>query len=782
MGHKSAISIPAIVFSGLYLAVHFVPDLGGADVMGAQWLYASCLDALVVVYIFINRKNYSEAILSLFQNKFSWLYSFLLLWALGSYFYAINPIESLVVLARLVTTYFIFINLSILFYQQEPIRVLNNIAYIIAFILFYDAVFVLKGFSTNIENMNLDQNIISLMGNHGNKNVMAASLLFKFPFLVWIIVTHKLIGRIVGMVVLYLGVMALSILNTRSTYVGLATIFVIFSITTIYFKRKSNWKSIGMQIAYFLIPLILGVFSANLILENAVKIQGVQTGYGTVSKRIGDITVASEQNSRIHLWKAAIDYSIKHPLLGAGYGNWKLASIPYEKEYTNDLFVPYHAHNDFLEMFADLGFIGGACFAGMFVWLLISTLTIWRNKEASQYHLFATIALMTITCYAVDALLNFPAERTAMQTLLAIGALLVCLPLVFNKHYSQSSLASILVKWHKTIYFVLAVLLIVPSIFITQKTYASLKVQKYVMGEIDSDPKMPLDEVKEAFPAIPNLSTSTLPIPALIARYYYRDKMYEEALKLLKESDQVNPFLHYNDFIRTAVYASKQQYDSVSHYANLAFYNWPRATSYYKNAIFAAAKKRDTIAIQKAFDVYHKYRPSGEAWNQYLLAMYEVKGQADTRLVRLLDSAIKTYPADSALFVNTVNIYSRAGAIGLQNTSIADFAAQGAQAFQKRQYQKAAEWYLKATTMDPNNYTHFENAGICYYTAKKYEEAVIQFKKASQFATATTGKSEFFMAMSLLSLGKKELACGALQSAKQKKYPGVDPFIQQNCK
>jgi tetratricopeptide (TPR) repeat protein len=273
-----------------------------------------------------------------------------------------------------------------------------------------------------------------------------------------------------------------------------------------------------------------------------------------------------------------------------------------------------------------------------------------------------------------------------------------------------------------------------------------------------------------------------LPIPALVARYYFRDKHYDEALRLLKESDNINPYLHYNDFIRTAVYASKQQYDSVSYYAKKAFYNWPRATSYYKNVMFAGAKKKDTVEIQKAFDVYVKYRPSAEAWNQYLLAMYEVKAGADARLVHLLDSAIKTYPADSAVFVNTVNIFSRSGSIGLKNNIIADFAAQGAVAFQKGNYSKAAELYARASTVDPTNYTHFENAGICYYTAKKYDQAIPYFQKASQFPAATTGKSEFFMAMSYIALNKKELACTVLQQAKRKNYPGVDAQIQQNCK
>jgi O-antigen ligase len=282
---------------------------------------------------------------------------------MASYFYAINPTESLVTLARLVTTYFIFINLSILLFKQDVKKIFNIISIFVSFILLYDAIYVISGFSKNMETVSLDQNIFSLMGNHGNKNVMAASLLIKFPFVLWVILNNKVIGKVLGLISLFLGIFALFILNTRSTFVGLLLIFSIYTITTIFYKYKSDKKGMLFQIGYFLIPIIFAYFSANLILANAVEMQGFQGGYGTVSKRVGDINVASEENSRIHLWKAAADYAAKHPLLGAGYGNWKLASIPYEKERATDLFVPYHSHNDFIEMFADLGLIGGLSFA-----------------------------------------------------------------------------------------------------------------------------------------------------------------------------------------------------------------------------------------------------------------------------------------------------------------------------------------------------------------------------------------------------------------------------------
>lgn len=86
--------------------------------MGAQWLYTSLVDLVVLGYIFINRKTYSEAISSVFSHQFTLLYTFYFIWALISISYAMNMIEAIVCLARLVSTFFIFTNLSILLFKK----------------------------------------------------------------------------------------------------------------------------------------------------------------------------------------------------------------------------------------------------------------------------------------------------------------------------------------------------------------------------------------------------------------------------------------------------------------------------------------------------------------------------------------------------------------------------------------------------------------------------------------------------------------------------------------
>lgn len=759
----------------LYLLVHFVPDFGGADVMGAQWLYVSVVDVLVLAYILLNKAVFEKAIEAVFNLKFTIIYSFLVLWAVLSLMYAINAIETLVCLARLLSTYLIFVNLSILFYKRNLTPLFNVVASMVAIVLFFDALYVLTGFSKNMVDMNLDQNIVSLTGKNGNKNVMAASLLIKFPFVLFVILHNKLIGKIAGLLVLFLGIMALFILNTRSTYLGLGLVVVLFAITTYLLHKKQGIKKVGSQLAFLIVPLFFAFLAANTMLSKAVDIQGFQGGYGTITKRAGDITVASEENSRIKLWKAAIDYSTKNPLFGAGYGNWKLASIPYEKEYTNDLFVPYHCHNDYIEMFADLGIIGGISFSALFVLLGFTVVQFWRKSKEDNHKLMMSIALMAIACYFVDAFFNFPVERTSMQTMFALSAALLFLPTYFTDANTRQEKK----KFNVALLLLIPLLLILGAIYVNYQTYTSLKVQKYVMGEINEDPKMALEDVKEAFPAIPNLSTSTLPIKALVARYYLRDKQNEEAMRLLNESDQVNPYLHYNDFIKTAIFSSQGKFDSTFKYAKKAFYNWPRATSYYKNMIFACAKMKDTAEATKAFKTYIKYRNSAEGWNQYIVGLIEINQTPNAITKALLDTAIKKFPADSALFVNTKAIlYGNA----VNNGTLPNYALTGAAAFQKGQYKQAAKWYIKATEVDPNNYTHYENAGICFYTSKSYDEAVLYFNKAIALPTANTGKSEFFKAMSLIVLGNKNEACAALQAAKRKNYPGVDAQIAQYCK
>jgi tetratricopeptide (TPR) repeat protein len=328
------------------------------------------------------------------------------------------------------------------------------------------------------------------------------------------------------------------------------------------------------------------------------------------------------------------------------------------------------------------------------------------------------------------------------------------------------------------VFFSLALLMIIPSIYVQKLTFDSLKIQKIIISEV-ANPLMKTEDV-EKLPAIPDLSAFTLPLKAVLARYYIRDKKYDKALALLKESDNVNPYLYYNDFLRTFIYAEKNNIDSALIYGKKAFYNWPNATSYYKNLIFAASKKKDSTEVKKAFNLIVDHFNTPFTWNNYLLGMYEVKGNADANLNYMLDSAMKMFPNDSATFTQTKAIFKRSE-IDANNKTIKDYLEEGINAFQKGQYVKAANFYMKAANIDPTNYTHQENIGLCFYSAQKYTDAIPYFKKSIAVGTSTTGKSEYYLGMCYLATGKKTEACNALQLANTKKYPDAAASIKINC-
>jgi tetratricopeptide (TPR) repeat protein len=198
--------------------------------------------------------------------------------------------------------------------------------------------------------------------------------------------------------------------------------------------------------------------------------------------------------------------------------------------------------------------------------------------------------------------------------------------------------------------------------------------------------------------------------------------------------------------------------------------------------MFSAAKNKDSNEVKKAYQLYSKYRAGAQADAKYLLAMYEVKGYADKAMMDLLDSSKVKFPNDSTILENVNNFFYKGGTIAQGAGMVNDFTKNGLAFFVKQQYLKAADIYIQAAKLDPNNYTHYENTGICYYMNKNYAQSLPYFEKVIQFPNANTGKSEFYMAMSLISLGQNRQACTALFSAKKKGYPGVDDYIKKYCK
>ena len=144
---------------------------------------------------------------------------------------------------------------------------------------------------------------------------------------------------------------------------------------------------------------------------------------GNIGSQLGDIEFTEKSsNGRFQYWSDAYDHIIDHPIIGAGLGNWKIASISYGKEHVKGYTVPYHAHNDFIHVFAEVGILGGVTYLSLFgllTFFLFRLLYVQRKEDGNtDFSLF--LLVLPFIIYGIDAGLNFPVARPLMQSSLAL--------------------------------------------------------------------------------------------------------------------------------------------------------------------------------------------------------------------------------------------------------------------------------------------------------------------------------------------------------------------------
>jgi O-antigen ligase len=252
-------------------------------------------------------------------------------------------------------------------------------------------------------------------GLTGNKNIAAASVMVKLPFVLYFFIESNFIKKFLGTIIISLSVLSVLFIAARASYISFILFFASSLIACFVFN-----KGIKQRIL-FLVPIFFGytigfVFGNLFIPTNASS---------SIVNKVNTISFTQEGSSgRTLLWKDAYNYTFDHPYLGGGLGSWKIESAPYWNAHGSDYLVPYHAHNDFLEIFAELGLFGGFLYLTIFLYLAF-LFFIHIKFKFSRNKLIYFISLISLGCYFIDSFFNFPMERPIMQIsfafLLAIG-------------------------------------------------------------------------------------------------------------------------------------------------------------------------------------------------------------------------------------------------------------------------------------------------------------------------------------------------------------------------
>jgi len=756
----------------LFSLVHFVPAYEALDPIGSQWLYLSLVDVVAVIYILIYWGRYKYLFSKIKNNKILLFYTLFAIWAIASYFYAFNNVETIVCLARLITTFVSTIVVVLFFLNNKELIYVTLL--LLALTLVYDSFSILNNFITNanLGKTKLDELILSLRGLNGNKNVMAASFVIRLPLLIYFLYeSNKYVIKITVAILLLIATTCIFILNTRSTFVTLFIFLFLHVVFIIYMHYRKILIALK-ELAFFILPIIIAFVLANNLITNAnnAPINNGTNGYGTVTERIKTIQFTDEGSSaRLRLWREAISYAKQHPIIGCGYGNWKLASIPFEKAFANEADVPYHSHNDFLEIATELGILGLLLFLGIFAF---SAFAFIKALKAKKLDALFFIIILSLIGYMVDAMLNFPTERSTIQALFSFNIAIIIALFVYK--------FGTIIKEKKGVTIFVPIIIFVAvaySSFINYKTYEWLKLQNKIFFDVmgKTEPKIPTDQIEEDFPDIPNLTYSTIPSNGILARYYIRDKRYNEALALIETTKNINPYIGYYGFLKTDCFFNMGKIDSAFYYAKQCYYERPRSISYYNNLVNIASDKRiaDTAEIKKAFKSFTFYRNESAAWSTYLKCLINTNKVPSTEIKKILDSANLLFPKDSAFLSFKI--------VTTQNVDYDSLFKVAINKFSTKSYSEAIKVFKKLIVIRPNEYANYENLGLCYFSSNQFNEAIPYFDKAISISNNATGKSAFIKGVALLNLGKKKEACSSFQQAQQKNYPDAATNIKNNC-
>ena len=397
----------ALVCTYFFSLFTFPGDDRVLDVNSWRLFLFSILNFVSLTFIFFEStlfQYFKEAI----KSKVSIVIALYFLWALSSYFYAINPTEVLVRSTYIINFYISLIVfyafLRFLNVSKNQIAIFFLISAIIHLLPSYSNYLTIVQVEPNNNNFNKE-----IMGFYFNRNITSINNLFHLQFTLYLILNSKnVLIRVVSVLVSFLILYLTFILASRAAIILLILLSSFYLLSLIIEKRKLK-DILKTQFGVLSISLILAFF---LSISNL----GADSSANPIN-RISSITVEEQStNGRLRYYEQSSDLFFKSPIIGLGLGSWKIKSVDTDKENILSYVIPYTVHNDFLENAVELGLIGLILF--MLIFYYPVKYSISDYLKSNDPFTLCLIAIMII--YLVDSNLNFPAIRASQLFFLAI--------------------------------------------------------------------------------------------------------------------------------------------------------------------------------------------------------------------------------------------------------------------------------------------------------------------------------------------------------------------------
>ena len=750
-----------------YLCIGFTPNLEAVDKIAPQWLLMGILNLLSFFYVIYSRNYFEQRITQTLSTYLSITYIGFIVWAGFSYFYAINSTEVLVNISRQVNVLMMFLAMGFFVYSLKSKSTFLSL--VIIAILSIEVYAVLNE-ALQMVNASGVISAGTLKGVTANRNITAFSIAIKIPFVLFLIYKNqKTLYKCLLSGIILLSILCLSMIQSRASFLAVGLILVLFlGLCVVLFITDKNKKYL-FQYGYLLIPFLAAIAINQALLSD--KGADALARASTISAGTNDGSV----NQRLRYYEDVLTHLSSNPIFGVGLGNWKLKSIDYDSKDVVGYVVPYHAHSDFIQLGAELGIVGFLLYLGVFVWAVFFTYRLIRySKLYVEEKVFLFLLLTALGVYSIDANLNFPIARPQVLVVWALIMALINYYYIKELRFNKKSESKPVLNYT---FFGIAMLTLLPSIYISNKVYESLKGQMFLLQDFNSNQfNVPLTQIDHLVPDIPNITVTTIPINSVKARYYVNAKQYDKALALLDNGTKANPYLYYSEILKSQIFQEKGQIDSAKTYAKKAFFGLPNNDLHATRYINLINVSRDRRALEEAFE-FLTYRNNPNNWKNYLIIASGLYPPKDKGLTEKAKLATELFPGNQ----DFLGLY-RQIAVGQAGVNkAAAFSAKGLEFFNNANYKNAAQQFEKAMENNPLDYTHFENAATANYLLGNLEKAEQQIDIVINELNPLNGKCEYIKALIYIKYGDPIGACPLLKTSVDSGYSQAQSAQNQYC-
>ncbi|MBP1646236.1 MAG: hypothetical protein H6Q16_1811 [Bacteroidetes bacterium] len=636
------------ILIAIYLLIQIFPPLWVLDSTTMKHYVFSLLNVFSIIFIlfYIRKKEYIIP-QSIFKNKISYSWLLLILIMLVSFFQSMNIAESIVTLNRWLIIYLLFIYFSI-FLNKKPslFRNIVNITIIISVInvLWCIIAYYVVGAHVN------PRNNLYLNGFYGNKNIFAAAILFKLPFLYYAFVFKKNWTKWFSLFLIFSLTFCLVILSARTSFIGLImqlTLLFAFALF-IVLKLKKSKKIIFLSLI-IISSALLGFVGGDRFLKynfnrycvsshNAQKYDLTEDSY-SVSNRFKSIEEGNSKG-RLKIWRNTITIIKDNPIKGYGVGNHKLAIMKVETPQKFNFIVSDHAHNDYLEMWSELGIFGLIIYLLLFTsafFLFIKTQ--WKTNISKTTRFISFVGLLCVVNYMNDAMFNFPLERADCQLYLALGMVLILVSYIKTKKETNPA------STKKIVFYIIAFLTIGITTIETMHYMSSiLQKTKILQTNGNKRIKFTAEQWNKIFPPLPTIDENANPIALTKGMRYDAEKNWRKAIDVII-NDKSNPYLALKEYRLSNYYFKLGMQDSAEYWARESMKMKPLCYDPVKILVRKYSKEnRYDISDTIITNYISKYKFNK---NSYLdLIDVKLKLNQKEEILNVLDSALYYFPDD----------------------------------------------------------------------------------------------------------------------------------------